>query len=150
MYLLPLVTDLPDVQVGSCSGVRHLEEIKEAGLELPAVNQIEVRSISGSLRSGGDLCLARSQIHPYCQQKEIVEYCRTHGIAVEAYSPLVRGKWEDTVVNVGKKVRPTPIPALTRLFALAHSVAQYNKGPAQTLIRWSLQHEWVSLSSLDH
>ncbi|KAI1785910.1 Aldo/keto reductase [Ganoderma leucocontextum] len=80
-------------------GVKHMEEIRVAGLEAPAVNQVE--------------------IHPFCQQKEIVDYSKRHGIVVEAYSPLVRGNWDDTVVKIGKK---------------------YNKDPAQTLIRWSLQH----------
>lgn len=45
------------------------------------------------------------QLHPFCQQKDIVDYCKKHGIVVEAYSPLVRGNWDDTVVNIGKKVR---------------------------------------------
>lgn len=27
----------------TCSGVHHLEEIRESGMEMPAVNQIEVR-----------------------------------------------------------------------------------------------------------
>ena len=31
------------------SGVHHLEEIREAGMEMPAVNQIEVTSHSGPL-----------------------------------------------------------------------------------------------------
>ncbi|KAI0744923.1 Aldo/keto reductase [Earliella scabrosa] len=85
-------------------GVKHLEEIKEAGLETPAVNQLE--------------------IHPFCQQKEIVEYCGKHGIVVEAYTPLIRGRWNDTIVNIGKK---------------------YNKDPAQTLVRWSLQRGFIPL-----
>ncbi|RPD73750.1 Aldo/keto reductase [Lentinus tigrinus ALCF2SS1-7] len=85
-------------------GVKHLEEIKAAGLETPAVNQLEVQ--------------------PFCQQKDIVEYCNKHGIVIEAYCPLIRGAWNDTIVNIGKK---------------------YNKDPAQTLVRWSIQHGFVSL-----
>ncbi|KAI0766859.1 Aldo/keto reductase [Trametes elegans] len=85
-------------------GPRHLEEIREAGLETPSVNQVE--------------------LHPFCQQKEIVEYCNKHGIVVEAYTPLIRGKWNDTIVNVAKK---------------------YNKDPAQFLVRWSLQRGFVTL-----
>ncbi|OJT02493.1 hypothetical protein TRAPUB_6965 [Trametes pubescens] len=64
-------------------GPRHLEEIREAGLETPSVNQVE--------------------LHPLCQQKEIVEYCTKHGIIVEAYSPLIRGKWTDKIVEIAKK-----------------------------------------------
>ncbi|KAI0697744.1 Aldo/keto reductase [Cerioporus squamosus] len=85
-------------------GVKHLEEIKAAGLETPAVNQIELQ--------------------PFCQQKDIVDHCAKHGIVIEAYCPLIRGKWNHTIVNVGKK---------------------YNKDPAQTLVRWSIQRGFVSL-----
>ncbi|KAJ1303740.1 hypothetical protein OPQ81_008164 [Rhizoctonia solani] len=41
-------------------GVKHLEEIEQAGLEAPTVNQIE--------------------LHPWCQQKDIVDYCKKHDI----------------------------------------------------------------------
>ncbi|KAI0360892.1 Aldo/keto reductase [Trametes cingulata] len=85
-------------------GPKHLEEIREAGLETPSVNQVE--------------------LHPFCQQKEIVEYCNKHGIVIEAYSPLIRGKWNDKIVEVAKK---------------------YNKDPAQFLVRWSLQRGFVVL-----
>ncbi|KAI9574410.1 NADP-dependent oxidoreductase domain-containing protein [Boletus coccyginus] len=50
---------------------KHIKEIEEAGLEKPAVNQIE--------------------LHPWCQQRPIVSYCQSEGIVVQAYSPLVRG-----------------------------------------------------------
>ncbi|KAF8505824.1 Aldo/keto reductase [Russula emetica] len=85
--------------------VKHLEEITEAGLELPAVNQVE--------------------LHPYCQQRPIVDYCRAHGIIVQAYTPLVRGEFENPVLQELSK--------------------KYGKDPAQILIRWSLQHGFVPL-----
>lgn len=34
------------------SGIKHLEEIKNAGFEMPAVNQIEVRTQHTSYRHG--------------------------------------------------------------------------------------------------
>ncbi|CAL1708089.1 unnamed protein product [Somion occarium] len=87
-------------------GIHHLEEIKEAGFETPAVNQIE--------------------LHPFCQQKPIVEYCKQHGIVVQAYSPLVRAKRMDhpTIASIAQK---------------------HNRDPAQILIHWSLQKGFVPL-----
>jgi len=87
-------------------GVKHLEQLREAGFETPAINQIE--------------------LHPWCQQKDIVAYCKEHGIVVQAYCPLVRGaKWEDPVLK-----------------GLSE---KHSTSPAQVLIRWSLQKGYVPL-----
>ncbi|RDX45701.1 Aldo/keto reductase [Lentinus brumalis] len=86
-------------------GPQHIEEIRAAGLELPAVNQIE--------------------LHPFCQQRPIVKYCREQGIVVQAYSPLVQGRLDD--------------PVLLRL------AEKHGKDAAQIAIRWSLQHGHVPL-----
>ena len=92
-------------------GVKHLEEIRQASLEAPTVNQIE--------------------LHPWCQQKPITEYCNKHDIVVQAYCPIVRGeKWGHPVLeNLSKK----------------HSVTA-----AQVLIRWSLQKGYVPLPKSTH
>jgi diketogulonate reductase-like aldo/keto reductase len=82
--------------------VRHLDELDDA----PAVNQIE--------------------LHPFLHPKDIVAWCKDHGTAIEAYSPLTRGERLDdaTVVAIAK---------------------EHARTPAQILIRWGLQHGFVSL-----
>ncbi|KIY49102.1 Aldo/keto reductase [Fistulina hepatica ATCC 64428] len=87
-------------------GVHHLKEIEDAGLARPAVNQIE--------------------LHPKCQQRPIVEYCRQNDIVIQAYCPIIRGKMDDPVI---------------------HQVsAKYGaRDPAQILLRWSLQKGFVPL-----
>ncbi|KAI9061590.1 Aldo/keto reductase [Trametes sanguinea] len=76
-------------------GVKHLEEIREAGLEMPSINQIEVQ--------------------PLCQQKEIVDYCKKHNIVVEAYAPLMRGQWDvPAITEAAKKYNKTPAQILVR------------------------------------
>ncbi|KAH9946612.1 Aldo/keto reductase [Amylocystis lapponica] len=95
---------LRDVGVSNY-GVKHLEEIRDAGLATPAVNQVELQ--------------------PFCQQKPIVDYCTAHGIAVQAYCPLIRGAHDDPVLR---------------------AVAQkYGRSVAQVLVRWSLQRGFVPL-----
>jgi len=87
-------------------GIHHIEGLEKEGLPLPSVNQIE--------------------LHPWCQQTDIVEFCQKKGIAIEAYSPLVKGQrlQDSTVVSMGKR---------------------YGKSAAQVLIRWSLQKGWICL-----
>ncbi|WWD17743.1 hypothetical protein CI109_102184 [Kwoniella shandongensis] len=85
--------------------VKHLEALPAP---LPAVNQIE--------------------LHPWCQQREIVDYCRRKGIALQAFCPLVRirkDKFEDpVVVKIAKK---------------------HDRGVAHVLLRWNLQKGFVPI-----
>ena len=86
--------------------VHHLEELLAVAEVVPAVNQIEVS--------------------PFLQQRGVRSFCDEHGITVEAYSPLTKGRrLED--------------PAIV---AAAHRVG---KSPAQVLLRWSVQHDMVVL-----
>lgn len=92
-------------------GLAHLRELEAAALgPIPAVNQIE--------------------LHPWCQQRPIVEYCRSKGIVLQAYSPIARGKYmnDETLRRISDKVRKTP---------------------AQVLLRWSLQSGFVPLPKSD-
>ncbi len=66
------------------------------------------------------------QLHPFNQQREIVEYCHQNGIVVSAYSPLIRNqKADDPTLNA---------------IAKAHK-----KSVAQLLVRYCLQKSWVPL-----
>ncbi|TFY59667.1 hypothetical protein EVG20_g7698 [Dentipellis fragilis] len=89
------------------SGVHHLEEIQKAGMELPAVNQVE--------------------IHPFCQQRPIVSWCQEHNIAVQAFCPLVRGRMDDPIiVSVAKKHNRDPAQILVR-WSLQHGLVPLPK-----------------------
>ncbi len=81
--------------------IKHLEELPAHTETLPAVNQVE--------------------FNPYLFQKELMEYCFSKGIQLEAYCPLTRGE----------KLKDP---------GLASIALKYRKTPAQILIRWSLQH----------
>lgn len=86
-------------------GIKHLEEIADAKYDIPAVNQIE--------------------LHPFCQQRPIVDYCREHSIVVQAYCPIIRGKMDHPIIQ---------------------TIAQnHGRDAAQVLLRWSLQKGFVPL-----
>ncbi|HEY8588604.1 MAG TPA: aldo/keto reductase [Naasia sp.] len=77
----------------------HLERVFAESETVPAVNQIE--------------------LHPQFQQRELVEFCKKHGIEIEAWSPLASGQIVD---------RPD-------VQAIAE---KYGKTPAQVTLRWHL------------
>lgn len=54
----------------------------------------------------------------------MLDYCVSHNIVVEAYSPLRSKLDNETVIKIGKK---------------------YGKSPAQILIRWGLQHGIIQI-----
>ncbi|KXN91004.1 2,5-diketo-D-gluconic acid reductase A [Leucoagaricus sp. SymC.cos] len=75
--------------------INHLEEIKQAGLELPSINQIE--------------------LHPLDQQRPIVEWCDRHKIVVEAYCPLIRGQFNILPLqDLAQKYHKDPAQILVR------------------------------------
>ena len=86
--------------------IEHLVEIEAKFGILPAVNQVE--------------------FHPYHYQKELLEYCNSKNIVIEAYSPLVHAKRMDE----------------PRLVSISEELG---KTPAQVLIRWAMQRGMVVL-----
>lgn len=84
--------------------VRHLEELLGWAAIVPAVNQVE--------------------FSPFLHQRELLAHCRAAGIALEAYSPLAKGRRLDHPV-------------------LREVAARHGRTPAQVMIRWALQHDLV-------
>lgn len=80
--------------------IRHLEELRRVSGIVPAVNQIEC--------------------HPLCYPKELIEYCQSNGIQVQAYDPLARGAYLDNDI-------------------LCVLGTKYAHTPAQVGLRWAIQ-----------
>jgi diketogulonate reductase-like aldo/keto reductase len=84
--------------------VRHLQELLDSSEVTPAVDQVE--------------------FNPFLYQKELLRFCDSKGIQLEAYSPLTRGH---------KLHHPLVLEVAQR----------YSKSPAQVMIRWGLQQGLV-------
>lgn len=84
--------------------IKDLETISKSAKVVPAINQVE--------------------FHPFLYRKQLLTYCQTKGIALEAHTPLTHGKRLND----------------PRIVAMA---GRYGKSTAQILIRWSLQHELI-------
>jgi methylglyoxal/glyoxal reductase len=66
------------------------------------------------------------EFSPFLYQKQLLDYCEKNKIQLEAYSPLTQGEKlnHPKIVQIAKK---------------------HNKTPAQVLLRWSLQHNLVTI-----
>lgn len=86
--------------------IHHLEDILSDCQVVPSTNQME--------------------FHPYLVQPELLRFCQSHKIQMEAWSPLMQGQ----IVSV---------PAIQKI------AKTYNKSTAQVALRWNLQHEVVTI-----
>jgi diketogulonate reductase-like aldo/keto reductase len=100
--------------LGVCNFLpEHLERLHEETGEYPVVNQIE--------------------LHPTWQQRDVVDFCRDKGIAVEAYSPIARG----ADLSAGDGI-------LDRI-AAAHGVSV-----AQVILRWHIENGTIIIPKSVH
>jgi diketogulonate reductase-like aldo/keto reductase len=94
--------------IGVCNfDIEHLQRILDECEVVPSVNQVEC--------------------HPYLQQQELKEFCKEHGIVLEAYSPLMNGT----------KVLHDPV--------IREIASEHDKTPAQVILRWHLQSDIIAI-----
>lgn len=78
----------------------HLDQLQAAGGTIPAINQIE--------------------LHPGLQQSDVRAYNADHGILTEAWSPLARGRFNESPI-------------------IEHVTAKHQRSATQVIVRWHLQ-----------
>lgn len=90
--------------------IHHLKDIMEGSSIVPVVNQVEC--------------------HPLLTQKELLGFCKSHGIQLESWRPLMKGKLDHpTLVELSRK---------------------YGKSAAQVVLRWDLQNGVVIIPKSVH
>lgn len=103
-------------------------ELKEQGLiRSVGVSNFGVQHLEGLASAGlPKPSVNQIELHPWQQKLDIVKYCRANGVTVMGYSPLVKGqRFDDKTLNqIAKK---------------------YKKTTAQILIRWSVQHGYITI-----
>lgn len=101
-------------------GVKHLQEIEEAGLELPAANQLE--------------------LHPYCQKPEIIGHMTERKIAAIAYSSLAPlSTWrvgQQSAKDEALRAEESPFRAIAE---------KHGWSEAQLLLHWGAQRGFAIL-----
>lgn len=86
--------------------IHHLEDLLKDSEIVPAVNQVE--------------------LHPELTQKDLLEYCGSKGIRLEAWSPLGQGN-------------------LLNHEALKEIADKHGKSVAQVILRWDLQNGVITI-----
>jgi 2,5-diketo-D-gluconate reductase A len=114
-------------QIGKCKSIgvsnysiHHLEEIRLENLPLPVVNQLE--------------------LHPLCQHRDIVEYCRANNILPVAYSslaPLSEWRPGQRSAKLHHATDDSTSDQTTDIFQTLAN--KYHITPAQLLLKWGLQ-----------
>ena len=95
--------------IGVCNFTQsHIEDLVEAGRTVPMVNQTE--------------------LHPYCQDPGLVDFCKQHGIVVEAYAPFASGAF-----------------GLLRDPVISEIAAALGRSTGQVILKWHLQQGHVVL-----
>jgi diketogulonate reductase-like aldo/keto reductase len=111
------------------SGIwKDFEKIYAAGLVRSiGVSNYSVKQLE-PLAAKADIPPVLNQVlfHPFSYKKELLDYCNSKNIALEAYSPLAKGRTLNDPV-------------------IAKIAEKYAKTPAQIMIRWSLQHGLIAI-----
>ncbi|KAL8622635.1 hypothetical protein ACOMHN_009269 [Nucella lapillus] len=76
------------------------------------------------------MMMKKIESHPLLANQELIDFCRSQGIPVTAYSPLGKGG----ITYAGRK-----LDNLLEDHRIVHIAAKHEKTPAQVVLRWALQ-----------
>lgn len=105
----------------------YLERLKLSTGELPAINQVER--------------------HPYLQQRELIDYHRSEGIATQAWAPLARSEiLDDSVLATLADEEGVTVSQLVLAWHLSSSVSVIPKSSSRDRLNENLRAAQVTLS----
>ena len=112
---------------------KALEKIyKEGRAKAVGVSNFLVHHLEDLIKEC-EICPMVDQVefHPFLVQAKLLQFCKDHNIQLEAWSPLMRGE----------ALRYLQIVKISR---------KYKKSSAQTILRWGLQHQVVTIPKSVH
>jgi 2,5-diketo-D-gluconate reductase B len=121
----------PDDAVPVAEYMAALAEAREQGLAKQiGVSNFTIAHLRQAVETIGAQQIATQQIeiHPYLQNRKVVDYARSQGIHVTAYMPLAYGK-------------------VTRDPVIVEIARRHNATPAQVALAWSLQQGYAVIPS---
>ena len=119
-----LLLHWPNPQVPLADTIRALCKAKRAGLTHHiGVSNFTVSLIEEATRLATEpLVCDQIELHPYLDQSKVISACRSHGLAVVAYSPIARGNAKNDAV-------------------LARIGSAHGKSAAQVALRYLVQQQ---------
>lgn len=93
-YIDLLLLHWPNASVPLAETLKALGRVKREGLaKHVGVSNFTAKLIEEAVAlSGEPLVTNQIELHPYIDQRKVIDACRAHGISVTAYSPIARGK----------------------------------------------------------
>jgi alcohol dehydrogenase (NADP+) len=91
---------------------KKLKQLMSEVSEKPEMNQVE--------------------LHPYLQQKDLLEFCKKEGVHLTAYSPLGSGDRAEAMKAANE-------PSLLENESIKEIAKNHNVSPGQVLINWSVE-----------
>jgi diketogulonate reductase-like aldo/keto reductase len=108
----------------------QLEKLRRSGFKTPAVNQV--------------------QFSPFHYRRRRLAYCDEHGIVLEAYSPLERGRGlaDPTITSLAERLGRTPAQVMLR-WAIQRGAVVIPKSSREERIRANAELFDFELSAAD-
>lgn len=115
----------PDIRAETWKAMEKIKEegkAKSIGVSNYGIHHLEeMKSYARVMPSVNQI-----ELSPYLTRTALVDYCKQNDIVLEAYSPLTKGE----------KLADSKLVALSK---------KYSVTPAQLLIRWGIEHDFVTL-----
>lgn len=126
-YIDLLLIHWPNREVPIADTIGVMEELKGAGsLRAIGVSNFTEHHLEDALATGHEVAVNQVEVHPGFPQHALRAFCKEHGIAVTAYSPLGRGEVLD-------------MPLMKEL------AEKYEVGPGVIAINWILSRGMIAI-----
>lgn len=126
-YVDLLLIHWPNARIPLNESINALMDVQSTGMALHiGVSNFPVALMKQAVEDcGAKLICNQVEYHPYLNQNAVLNYARTHNMAVTAYCPLARGGVADDDV-------------------ILDIAAKYKKSPGQITLRWLTQQQNVA------